>query len=383
MKNVVLFFLIIFNAISINTFANIYDEQIFIKGKIIDKKTKEPLAFVNIGIEGIVGTTTDYDGTFAITLDIKYADAILNISYVGYEKNFLPIKKFKNKTDVIIELIPKDFKIEEVNVVAKSLYPYTILKNVSNNLSINCLQNSYNYIFDYSAKEYTGVKLLKTRQINVNYYDNLGYLRSTQEEAYKNLGYNFTSSTKDFKPSSIAEGFVNIEEILKSDILKFTGNILDAEQNKDYDLILKDSFYDKDSVWIIYYTCKTPAIQNTNDIFAKTYKGEIMIRKANFSVITNKIEVTASSLSCMGRSFYYDNSKTDYKTENVKYTVTTDYQQQDAITYLKSIASEVTYDMMNNDSKKTEKKKFIETVVIKELKINNLDKITTKQYLDF
>ena len=43
-----------------------------IKGKVIDEKTKEPLAFVNIVINNLnAGTTTDIDGNFKLNSILK------------------------------------------------------------------------------------------------------------------------------------------------------------------------------------------------------------------------------------------------------------------------------------------------------------------------
>ena len=66
-----------------------------IKGKVVDSKTKEPLAFVNITInDGRYGGTTDIDGIF--TLQSNQKIHLLNFTYVGYEALYQPVYDSKN-----------------------------------------------------------------------------------------------------------------------------------------------------------------------------------------------------------------------------------------------------------------------------------------------
>jgi len=60
-----------------------------IKGKVLDKTTKQPLPGVDIVIKGSkVGTTTNFNGTF--TLNSKEKNATLVISYLGYKTLEVP-----------------------------------------------------------------------------------------------------------------------------------------------------------------------------------------------------------------------------------------------------------------------------------------------------
>ena len=78
MKNL-FFFLILF-------FVSNYTSAQYINGKIIDKKTKEPLIGVNVLLSGGGGTATDFNGDFSLKLD-KSSDKKYNITfkYIGYK----------------------------------------------------------------------------------------------------------------------------------------------------------------------------------------------------------------------------------------------------------------------------------------------------------
>jgi uncharacterized protein DUF5686/carboxypeptidase-like protein len=62
-----------------------------IKGVVVDAETKETLPLVNIAFAGTsIGTTTDLDGSYV--LESKWASDSIQISYVGYETQTLPVQ---------------------------------------------------------------------------------------------------------------------------------------------------------------------------------------------------------------------------------------------------------------------------------------------------
>ena len=88
-----------------------------VKGKVIDKDTKEPLPFVNIFFVGAtIGTTTDFDGNYSMSS--QWATDELGASFVGY--NTQNIKVELGKTNVVnFELESSTSTLKEVTVKAK------------------------------------------------------------------------------------------------------------------------------------------------------------------------------------------------------------------------------------------------------------------------
>ena len=83
-----------------------------IKGKVMDKKTGEPLPGATIMIKGTrVGTATDIDGKFQMTIaaDVN----ALEISFVGYKTITIPVSQ---KNDYIIMLETVTSEMDEVVV---------------------------------------------------------------------------------------------------------------------------------------------------------------------------------------------------------------------------------------------------------------------------
>jgi hypothetical protein len=351
-------------------------QNISISGKVVDSSTKSVLPFVNISIQEITGTVTDFEGNFNISFSDKYINEKLVITCVGYENGYLLIKDNQNKNNVLIEMQSKDYNINEVIITEKSLYPNTIIKNAVYNIPENYYQSSFNYLLNYSLEDYSDDLLIKSQNSVIKYFNNSGYDKSGEYETYNSTGYKFLSSERNFEVFSLKDGYVNIDDILEADLIKHPNNILDLNYLSDFELELKNDIYEKDSVWIISYKCINPSILNTGDIFAESYSGKITFKKENFVVLKNELELSATNLSSLGKSFYISNQDI----ESVKYLVVTTYTFENNFYFLKSINYNLTYNQKDTDTGKTIKKKSIQNINIQEIEINEPEEIFTKQY---
>lgn len=92
-------------------------QTITITGKVTDKQTEEPLPFANIFVKGnpTLGTTSDYEGNFTITLDKVYDS--LGASTLGYVTFFKPIAKPIPSLSILFQLERSDFMLQEVVIL--------------------------------------------------------------------------------------------------------------------------------------------------------------------------------------------------------------------------------------------------------------------------
>ncbi|MDO1449850.1 alpha/beta hydrolase-fold protein [Rhodocytophaga aerolata] len=97
--------------------------QLHLRGHVIDVDTKQPLAYVNIGIKvKNKGTTSLADGSFSITIPPEYATDTLTFSLVGYHPFDLPISKGLPANEPLsILLKEKTIQLGEVNIRAEKL----------------------------------------------------------------------------------------------------------------------------------------------------------------------------------------------------------------------------------------------------------------------
>ena len=91
-----------------------------LKGKVVDEKTGQPLAYVNIGIvHARLGTTSLLDGTFELDTDQSIAaDAVLRFSMVGYTAREFRWKDIQQEKNWSVSLQPTAVEIDEIVVVS-------------------------------------------------------------------------------------------------------------------------------------------------------------------------------------------------------------------------------------------------------------------------
>jgi len=111
-------------------------QQLFgqnLQGITIDKKSKNPIEYVNIGIKyKNIGTVSDNNGKFSIELNAQYDNDTLIFSCIGYYSFSIKVSDFKKnkyteilleeKTIELMEVIvnPKKFISKTLGVTAKS-----------------------------------------------------------------------------------------------------------------------------------------------------------------------------------------------------------------------------------------------------------------------
>ncbi|MCD6112339.1 MAG: carboxypeptidase-like regulatory domain-containing protein [Bacteroidales bacterium] len=127
-KKNILTFLLIF------IFSTSFSQTFTVKGKVIDSDTKEPLAFVNIVINGGKhGGTSDIDGKFNLSSDKNIS--ILNFSYVGYFSQIYEVRG--NEKNIIIELKKRVINLAEVIILPGINPANRIINNAIKNRDLN------------------------------------------------------------------------------------------------------------------------------------------------------------------------------------------------------------------------------------------------------
>lgn len=105
------------------------DPQSFItiKGKVVDNETGLPLVFAGVTVkENNVATVTNLDGEFSLKLTSPVTAKTLEISFVGYKNQTVPISSFKeNGATLKIPMVPATISIQEI--IVKPLYPDEIV----------------------------------------------------------------------------------------------------------------------------------------------------------------------------------------------------------------------------------------------------------------
>ena len=81
----------------------------------MDEKTREPIAFANLGVLGtVLGVASDIDGQFELIIPERCISHVLKVSAIGYGSKECKVYDVKDKGKVEILLQPTTYGIKTV-----------------------------------------------------------------------------------------------------------------------------------------------------------------------------------------------------------------------------------------------------------------------------
>ncbi len=123
--------------------------QYRVEGRVIDSKTREPLPFVNIIIEGTRhGALTNVDGLFEIRFNEPIGKLLL--SYVGYEPKLYVVDPGKRQH--LIEMVQKPIQLDEVVIYPGENPAHRIISNAINHRNTNNPENMGSFRYNFYSK---------------------------------------------------------------------------------------------------------------------------------------------------------------------------------------------------------------------------------------
>jgi hypothetical protein len=329
----------------------------YIAGVILDDETLEPLPFATIGLKNRgKGTVSNNNGEFGLKISPDLLNDTLSISYLGYLRTEMPVKKAFGKNFTIPmkrEFIPISEIIIRNQIPQEIIYKalLAIHKNYSNNpaymtgfyregvLKKHDLQNYSEAIIQIYKASYAGsiigdqIKVYKSRKIeNIDHTDTL----SVRLKA-------------------------GLSTCLQLDLAKNIFDFLSRESMPDYMYRLRDIVtYDDETAYEIEF-------EQHEDIDLPLYKGIIYINTADFAILHAEFELNRSLIYKMKESFI-TNSSREFNTwpVSVKYSVS--YRKVNNIYFLNHVRGDLIF------SSKQKKKLFnTQFLVFFEVAITDID----------
>lgn len=90
----------------------LFSQKTEFKGKLLDAKTKEPIAYANISfLNSYKGISSNEDGTFSLSIENKDLITKVHISCLNFKDTVVVAKEIQNKK---LYLIPNSFVLDEV-----------------------------------------------------------------------------------------------------------------------------------------------------------------------------------------------------------------------------------------------------------------------------
>jgi len=157
-----------------------------VKGVVYDKQTGETMPFVNVVFKGTtIGTTTDINGFFE--LEAQRAIDTLQVSFIGYKLQKVPVKRFK-LTELNVQLEPENVQLREVIIRPGENPAHRIMREVIAHKK----DNNPDRVESYQYNVYNKI------EFDINNYQE----KFTKKKLFKpfNFVFDYADTTEDGKP---------------------------------------------------------------------------------------------------------------------------------------------------------------------------------------
>ena len=154
--------------------------KLVLKGEILDASNNKPVEFANIGVVGtFLGTASDIDGVFNLSIDKEYSDFDVVISAVGYQSKKVKVSELTGGK-VVIKMTPAVYGLSQVDIKARSKVLYGIIRSAGNLIPHNYVSSPLYYsVFYVKDNDH------KKTEAVISLIDNKGY--ESRSEAIRDL----------------------------------------------------------------------------------------------------------------------------------------------------------------------------------------------------
>lgn len=274
---------------------SIKTDYIEYKGKVVDSKKGDPIASAYLSVNGTnISTITNNDGEFSLKVPEGITDAMVTVSYLGYQSKVLPLNYFKTE-NTRIELEESIEELSEISIFSSEDARGLVLDMLK--------KGGDNYINDQTEMTAFYRETIKKRRRNVSLSeavvkiykqpytsskrDEISIIKARKKTDYERLdtlalklrGGPFNTIYLDVM--KYPEFLFNKDEI---DIYKFTFN-KPTKINNRYLYVVDFAEKDHNSPW---YYGKLFVDAETHALIKATYKLNVKNRNAASSLFVKK-----------------------------------------------------------------------------------------------
>jgi hypothetical protein len=170
----------------------IYCQQAdFIRGKVIDSKTSEPVPFATVRLKkSQVGIISNAEGDFRILNNAAFQSDSLIVSCIGYHRLSLGFSGLKVSGMNNIKLIPNIYLLNEVRVTAKKkrLSPELIIARALRNIKKNYPVMPFSYVSYYRDYQKDSSRYLNLNEAIIQTLDK-GFVYPADSNCYRLLDF--------------------------------------------------------------------------------------------------------------------------------------------------------------------------------------------------
>jgi hypothetical protein len=308
-------------------------QQDFIRGRLLDAKTGEPVVFATIKVKGKAkGVISNQDGGFRVPKKFKDLGDVLVISSMGYAKREMPILGLSSEDVNIIRLGPGVMVLDEAVVSAKKkkeLSARRIVKNAIKAIPKNFPFSAFSTIGYYRDYQWNENNYVNLNEAILEVFD-MGFANNDNNTSKIRI-YDYQKNN-DFPRDTMAQrpyDYQNWNKVIENAYLRdYGGNeftilrIHDALRNYninsfswvnqfDTDLLRNhkfskgdDSFLENEYLYTISFQYLLPIKYKKSEKFYRAY-GKLYISKKNYSIY--KMEYSLYDYKTFTYSDQYEN----------------------------------------------------------------------------
>jgi len=250
------------------------------KGKVQDKKTKDPLIFATIAVKGVnVATVSNNEGEFLLKIAKDLPVSKIEISHIGYKNLEVDISSLKPKRNVLA-LETATVPLDQINIypLDPELLVRSILKKISQNYSMD--PNMMEGFYRETVRKNRTYVAISEAVVNIH---KSGYkqLKNDQVQIYKGR------KSQDVKKMDTLlfklQGGPNTTLLL--DIVKNPYNLLSQDFLQSYDFSLNSITKINDK---LHYVIE---FKQKKDIDIPLYYGMLYVESNNLALTSAKFSL--------------------------------------------------------------------------------------------
>ncbi|MDX9781560.1 MAG: carboxypeptidase-like regulatory domain-containing protein [Bacteroidales bacterium] len=293
-------YILIYKAAPVNSDKIKADEKyIRIEGRVTDRHNGEPVSFATVNPEGCsIGTITNQEGAFRLTLPDSLSERAIVFSSMGYEQRKIS-QKLLTESNVTIELMQSVIPLQEV--IVRVVDPTTLLYQTLKNRNINYSPDPVNITAFYrEGTEYKSSLILSEAVLKLF---KAGLSPTFKADQVKLLKMRRQSNTAG-KDTLIAKLRSTINAIHLLDIMMHYPDFLDRTGMKLYNYTHTEiTEIDDRRVYVISFVQK-------EEILDALFQGELFIDAESQALVKAKFEVNPNHIRKFADNLIVKRSKT-------------------------------------------------------------------------
>lgn len=302
-----------------------------IEGVIRDRIGGEPVQYASVTISGYnIGTVTNLDGNFKLTLHDSLRNSYIKISHLGYVTREISVDLLSGKK-ALVQLDQKLIPLQEV--VIRVVDPVKTIREAMFRRVENYSREAVNQLAFYREGVEYRDNLMHTEALFKIY--KTGYLSSVSNEQVKMLKMRkFTSN--DFKDTLVAKIKSSVYSSLLLDIIKNPPDFLSPESFTLYNYSHTDvTVIDDKRVLVISFSQK-------EHITEPLYEGDIYVDATSLAIIRANFRINTLYVNKTSDIFVVKKSRdVEISPRNIEYMVS--YRPHNGVYYVHHIRGDLNF----------------------------------------